>query len=129
MNDTLTTSEARTQLPSLVRKVARAKPSKTLRDNAVAIRARGEDNVVLLVSEAEVQAAEERIATLEAELEDIALMRLIEERELADTGERFTLEQVAAHAGIGLGDAAREGQSQTARPSRLSQAEVRPCRS
>ena len=104
MPQTLTTSEARTALPGLVRKAAKAKPAKTLRDNAVAIRARGEEGLVLLLPEADVTAAERRIAELEEELEDVALMRMVEELTLADTGERFTLEHVAKEAGISLGE-------------------------
>jgi hypothetical protein len=34
--------------------------------------------------------------------EDVALIRLVNEREAADSGERFTLEQAAVHAGIAL---------------------------
>ncbi len=34
--------------------------------------------------------------------EDVALIQLVEEREVVDSGERFTLEQVAEDAGIDL---------------------------
>jgi hypothetical protein len=100
---TFTTSEARTALPSLVKKAARAKPSKTLRGNAVVIQARGEEPVLLL-PEADVTAAEQRIAQLEEELEDIALMRVVEALTMASEGKpSVSVDDLAAELNIALG--------------------------
>lgn len=99
----LTTTEARTALPSLVKEAARAKPSKTLRGNAVVIKARGEEPVLLL-PEADVAAAEERIAQLEEELEDIALMRVVEALTVASEGKpSVSVDDLASELGIALG--------------------------
>jgi hypothetical protein len=100
---TMTTTEARTVLPGLVKKAARAKPSKTLRGNAVVIQARGEE-AVLLLPEADVAAAERRIAELEEELEDIALMRMVEALTIASEGKpSVSVDELAADLGIALG--------------------------
>ena len=100
---TLTTSEARTALPTLVKQAARSKPGKGLRENAVTIQARGEPVAVLLVPETDIEAAERRIAELEEELEDVALMRMVEAMTLADTGERVSVDELAAELGVTLG--------------------------
>lgn len=100
---TLTTTQARTALPSLVKQAARAKPSKTLRGNAVVIQARGEE-AVLLLPEADVTAAEQRIAQLEEELEDIALMRVVEALTVASQGNSsVSVDDLAGELGIALG--------------------------
>lgn len=99
----LTTTQARTQLPALVRKIARSKPTAALTQTAVVIHARGEQTPVMLLSGASVAAAEQRIAELEEELEDIALMRLIEQREINDSGRRVTVDDLALELGIPLG--------------------------
>jgi hypothetical protein len=77
----LTTTEARKSLPSLVRAAARrSTPGKSLRANAVEISPRGEERKALLVPEVDIEAAEKQIADLQETLEDIELMRIIEER-------------------------------------------------
>ncbi len=79
--DALSTSEARKSLPSLAKRAARqTKPGKSLRANAVAIQPRGESRRALLVPEVDVEATERYIEELEETIEDIELMRLIEER-------------------------------------------------
>jgi hypothetical protein len=77
----MTTTEARKSLPTLAKTAARRKrPSKRLRDNAVAIQPRGEEGRALLVPEVDIAEAERHIAELEETIEDIELMRLVEER-------------------------------------------------
>jgi len=84
--ETLSTTEARKSLPSLAKRAARQKkPGKSLRANAVAIQPRGESRRALLVPEVDVEATERYIEELEETIEDIELMRLIEERTV--TGE------------------------------------------
>jgi hypothetical protein len=77
----LTTTEARRSLPTLVKAAARrTTPGKTLRAHAVEISPRGEERKALLIPEVDIEAAEHQIAELQETLEDIELMRLIEER-------------------------------------------------
>jgi predicted type IV restriction endonuclease len=77
----LTTTEARRSLPGLVKAAARRRtPGRDLRANAVEILPRGEERKALLVPEVDIEAAERRIAELEETLEDVELMRVIEER-------------------------------------------------
>ena len=77
----LTTTEARKELPSLAKRAAqRRKPGKSLRSNAIEIQPRGEERKALLLPEIDVEAAERQIAELQEVIEDIELMRLIEDR-------------------------------------------------
>lgn len=77
----MTTTEARKSLPKLAKRAARQKrPGKSLRDNAVEIQPRGEEGRALLVPEVDIEEAERHIAELEETIEDIELMRLVEER-------------------------------------------------
>jgi hypothetical protein len=77
----MSTTEARKSLPSLAKRAAqRRRPGKGLRDNAVEIHPRGETGRALLVPEVDIAEAERRIAELEETLEDIELIRLVEER-------------------------------------------------
>jgi hypothetical protein len=77
----LSTTEARKSLPSLVKAAARRKtPGKDLRAHAIEILPRGEERKALLVPEVDIEAAERQIAELQETLEDIELMRIIEER-------------------------------------------------
>jgi hypothetical protein len=83
---TLTTSEARKALPKLARAAAkRAHPSQNPKAHAVRIQPRGEARCAYLVPEVDLDEASRRIEDLEEELEDVALMRLVEQRALAGT--------------------------------------------
>jgi hypothetical protein len=98
---TLTTSEARSSLPALARAAARrAKPSKSLLDNAVEIQSRGEQRSAYLVPQVDVEDATRRIEKLEDELEDIALVRLLEQRVLADSGRLTPVDDVMREFGF-----------------------------
>lgn len=84
----MTTSEARKSLPALARAAAkRSRPSEGLLDNAIEIHPRGEERSAYLVPAVDLEAAQQRIADLEDELEDIAWMRLLEQR--VQEGERL----------------------------------------
>ncbi len=96
-----TTSQARTALPELARAAAqRSKPSKSLLDNAIEIQPRGEERSAYLVPEVDLEGAERRIEELEEELEDIALLRLIEQRTLAESDNRTTVDDVIRELGF-----------------------------
>jgi cell division GTPase FtsZ len=76
-----TTTQARESLPSLAKAAAgRKKAAKNLRDNAIEIHPRGVQGKALLVPEVDIEAAERQIAELQETIEDIELIRLIEER-------------------------------------------------
>lgn len=97
----LTTSEARTALPELARAAAkRSKPSKKLLDNAVEIHPRGEQRSAYLVPEVDLEEAERRIEDLEEEIEDIVLVRLIEQRTLAESGNLTDVDDVIRELGF-----------------------------
>src|SRR5215218_2219005 len=97
----LTTSEARRSLPALAREAARRKrPSDGLLDHAVEIQPRGEQRSVYLVPEVDVEAAQRRIESLEEELEDVALMRMLEQRAAADTGNLTYVDDVIRELGL-----------------------------
>jgi hypothetical protein len=97
----LTTSAARKALPKLARAAAkRAKPSKSPRDHAVRIQPRGEARCAYLVPEVDLEDAERRIGELEEELEDVALMRLLEQRALDDDGKLTPVDDVIAELGF-----------------------------
>jgi hypothetical protein len=98
---TLTTSEARSVLPKLARTAARrTRPSKSLLDNAVEIQPRGEKRSAYLVPEVDIEKASLRIEELEDELEDVALMRLLEQRALADSGNLTPVDDVIRELGF-----------------------------
>lgn len=97
----MTTSEARTCLPELARAAARrSKPAQTLRENAVVIHPRGEERSAFLVPEVDIEAAEQRIEELEEELEDVALVRLMEQRTLMDAGNLTHVDDVIRELGF-----------------------------
>lgn len=97
----LTTSQARTVLPELARTAAkRSKPSKSLFEHAIEIQPRGEERSAYLVPEVDVEEAERRIEELEEELEDIALVRLVEQRALADSGNLTPVDDVIREFGF-----------------------------
>lgn len=96
-----TTSQARTALPELARVAAkRSKPSKNLLDNAVEIQPRGEKRSAYLVPAADLEDAQRRIEELEEELEDIALVRLVEQRMLSDSGNLTPVDDVIREFGF-----------------------------
>jgi len=98
---TLTTSQARSILPELARTAARrAKPSRHLLDNAVEIQPRGEERSAYLVPEVDLKEAARRIEDLEDELEDVALVRLLEQRILADNGHLTPVDEVISEFGF-----------------------------
>jgi predicted type IV restriction endonuclease len=96
----LSTTEARKSLPSLVKAAARRKkPGKDLRAHAVEILPRGEERKALLVPEVDIEAAEREIAELRETLEDIELMRIIEERVVTGRETGTPLEDVIRELG------------------------------
>ena len=98
---TLTTSEARRVLPQLARDAAkRQRPGRSLRENAVQIRPRGEERSAYLVPEVDLEDAERRIEELEEELEDVGLMRLMEQRALSDSGKLTHVDDVIRELGF-----------------------------
>ena len=98
----LSTTEARRSLPSLVKAAARRKtPGKDLRAHAIEILPRGEDRKALLVPEVDIEAAERQIAELQETLEDVELMRIIEERVLTGEESGTPLEDVIRELGRG----------------------------
>lgn len=98
---TLTTSEARRVLPQLVRDAAQqSRPGKSLRENAVQIQPRGEEGSAYLVPEVDLEAAERRIEALEEELEDIGLMRMLEQRMRVETGALTDVDDVIREFGF-----------------------------
>ncbi|MCD6728219.1 MAG: hypothetical protein LT070_13405 [Solirubrobacteraceae bacterium] len=97
----LTTSEARRSLPALAREAARRdRPSERLLDHAVEIQPRGEGRSAYLVPEVDIEAAQRRIKALEEELEDIALVRMLEQRAAADTGNLTHVDDVIRDLGL-----------------------------
>ena len=96
----LTTTEARRSLPGLVKAAARRRtPGKDLRANAVEILPRGEQRKALLVPEVDIEEAERRITELEETLEDVELMRLIEERVVTGNEPGTPIEDVIRELG------------------------------
>lgn len=107
----LNTTEARKALPRLVRAAARrSKPGDDVLANAVAIQPRGEKRSAYLVPEVDIEAIRRQVEELEEELEDIALMRLIEERIAKGSGKATPIEDVIRELGYEdlLGEAAPE---------------------
>jgi hypothetical protein len=96
----LTTSEARRRLPTLARAAARRKkPAADPLDNVVEIHPRGETNSAFLIPEVDLRAALERIEQLEEDLEDVALMRLMEARFTSGSGQGIPVEDFVRELG------------------------------
>lgn len=103
----LATAEARTQLPSLVRELSQLeRPSRSLAERAVEIGPRRAGGA-WLVPEVDAQAAIEReraltqrVDDLEDQLEDLAIGLLLEERLARSSGERVSLDELAAELGL-----------------------------
>lgn len=99
----MTTSEARKNLPGLVRAGSQiAAPSDSLLGNAVQIQTRGERQSVYLIPEVDAMAAEARIEELEEELEDISLLVYVQDRVANSTGERLSASEFLT--GIGMAE-------------------------
>jgi hypothetical protein len=71
-----------------------------VRSRAVEIRPRGEDHSAYLVPGVDLVNAARRIEELEEELEDIALLRLLEQRILADDGNLTPVDDVIRELGF-----------------------------
>jgi len=97
----LTTSQARKDLPKLARAAAqRTRAGTSLREHAILIQPRDETRGAYLIPEIDVTAAERHIQELEEELEDIALMRLLEQRTLSGTGALTPVDDVIRELGF-----------------------------
>lgn len=100
--DALGTSEARRNLPRLVRKAcSRRKPSAGLEDNAIRIKARGQEGSASLVPTVDLVAARERIEELEEDLENAGLALFLHERLAQGSGERLSAEDFLSEIGMG----------------------------
>ncbi len=96
----ISTSDARRSLPKLAKQAAkRTKPAESLLDNAVEIHPRGESRSAFLIPEVDVEAARIRIEELEEELEDVALLRFVEERVARSAGKTTAIEDLARELG------------------------------
>lgn len=98
----LGTSEARRNLPRLVKKASsRRKPSADPEDNAIRIKARGQEGSASLVPTVDLIAARERIEELEEDLENAGLALFLQERLTQDSGERLSAEDFLSEIGMG----------------------------
>lgn len=78
---TVTTTQARRNLPQLARRAAQQrKPGKTLVEKAVRIKPQGAERAAYLVAEVDVEETERYIEELEDVLEDIEFISLLEQR-------------------------------------------------
>ncbi|MGI8461633.1 MAG: hypothetical protein ACR2OC_08385 [Solirubrobacterales bacterium] len=90
-SETLGTAEARKSLPDLVRKaVGHEKPARSPKRHAVEIQPRGEERSASLVPTIDLDAAEERIAGLEEELENAGIALFLHERMGGTGGDRLS---------------------------------------
>jgi citrate lyase beta subunit len=96
----LPTHVARNQLYKLVNKLSRVrKASASLLDRAVEVGPRGHGGVVIL-PKIDAEAALERIAQLEGELEDLTLARFVEARLHTPTEDLLSVEELADSVGL-----------------------------
>lgn len=99
----LGTSEARKRLPGLVRTAAaRSKPAKRPKDRAIEIKPRGGERSASLVPTIDLDAAEERIAALEEDLENAGIALFLQDRLAQTNGKRLSAEEFLR--GIGMDD-------------------------
>ena len=97
----LGTSEARRNLPQLVRKASvRRKPSADLESNAIRIKPRGQEGSASLVPTVDLVAAKERIEELEEELENAGLALFLQDRLQKGEGERLSAGDFLAEIGM-----------------------------
>lgn len=98
----LGTSEARRNLPQLVRKASvRRKPSADLESNAIRIKPRGQEGSASLVPTVDLIAAKDRIDELEEELENAGLALFLQERLQVSRGSRLSAADFLAEIGMG----------------------------
>jgi hypothetical protein len=98
----LGTSEARRNLPQLVKKASsRRKPSSDPESNAIRITARGQEGSASLVPTVDLVAAKDRIEELEEELENAGLALFLQERLAKSDGERLSAGDFLAEIGMG----------------------------
>lgn len=95
------TSEARKSLPELVRRaVAKKRPARSLRRNAVEIQPRGEERSVSLVPTIDLDAAEEQIEGLKEDLENAGIALFVLDRLNRTSGERLSEAEFLAEIGM-----------------------------
>src|ERR1041384_1265342 len=98
----LGTSEARRNLPQLVKKASsRRKASPDPEVNAVRIKTRGQEGSASLVPTVDLIAAKGRIEELEEELENAGLALFLQERLQKSDGERLSAGDFLAEIGMG----------------------------
>jgi hypothetical protein len=98
----LGTSEARRNLPQLVKKAsARRKPAIDPESHAVRITTRGLEGSASLVPTVDLIAAKERIEELEEELENAGLALFLQERLQGGAGDRLSAGDFLAEIGMG----------------------------
>lgn len=98
----LGTSEARRNLPQLVRKASsRRKPSPDLENNVVRIITRGQEGSASLVPTIDLVAAKNRIEELEEELENAGLALFLQERLANSEGARLSAGDFLTEIGMG----------------------------
>jgi hypothetical protein len=98
----LGTSEARRNLPQLVKKASsRRKPSPDPESNAIRITTRGQEGSASLVPTVDLVAAKERIEQLEEDLENAGLALFLQERLGKSDGERLSAGDFLMEIGMG----------------------------
>jgi polyhydroxyalkanoate synthesis regulator phasin len=98
----LGTSEARRNLPQLVKKASsRRKPSADPEGNAIRITTRGQEGSASLVPTIDLVAARERIEELEEEIENAGLALFLQERLERSGGERLSAGDFLQEIGMG----------------------------
>ena len=98
----LGTSEARRNLPQLVRKASvRRMPSADPESNAIRIKPRGQEGSASLVPTVDLVAAKDRIEELEEELENAGLALFLQERLQRSRGEGLSAADFLAEIGMG----------------------------
>jgi len=98
----LGTSEARRNLPQLVRKASsRRTPSPSLESNVTLITTRGQEGSASLVPTVDLVAAKERIEELEEELENAGLALFLQERLAGSEGKRLSAGDFLMEIGMG----------------------------
>jgi hypothetical protein len=98
----LGTSEARRNLPQLVKKASvRRKPSADLESNAIRIKPRGQEGSASLIPTVDLVAAKDRIEELEEELENAGLALFLQERLQVTRGDRLSAADFLGEIGMG----------------------------
>jgi hypothetical protein len=97
----LGTSEARRNLPQLVKEASSRRRSSDLESNAVRITTRGQEGSASLVPTVDLVAAKERIEELEEELENAGLALFLQERLASSEGKRLSAGDFLTDIGMG----------------------------